>query len=77
VSGAGVSRPDPKNRAHRYLLNFPKHIESDHGTLGGLSGSAPLAIGGGTVSDVFAESERAAAMALYTLGPLLGRYLLR
>jgi len=39
----------------------------------GLSGSAPLAIGGGSVSDVFSENERAAGMALYTLGPLLGK----
>ena len=49
-------------------------MESYHGKSGGLSGSAPLAIGGGTVSDVFAEHERAAAMALYTLGPLLGKH---
>ena len=38
-----------------------------------MSGSAPLAIGGGSVSDVFSENERAAGMALYTLGPLLGK----
>jgi hypothetical protein len=40
----------------------------------GLSGSAPIAIGGGSVSDIFAEQDRASAMALYTLGPLLGEF---
>ena len=38
----------------------------------GFSGSAPIAIGGGTVSDLFSERDRASAMALYTFGPLLG-----
>lgn len=38
----------------------------------GFVGSAPVAIGGGTVSDLFSERERATAMALYSLGPLLG-----
>lgn len=38
----------------------------------GFVGSAPVAIGGGTVSDLFAERERATAMAIYSLGPLLG-----
>ena len=41
-------------------------------TSAGLSGSAPIAIGGGSVSDLFSERERATAMALYTFGPLLG-----
>ncbi|KXN89327.1 hypothetical protein AN958_05825 [Leucoagaricus sp. SymC.cos] len=40
--------------------------------LSGLSGSAPIAIGGGSVSDLFAERERASAMALFSLGPLIG-----
>ncbi|KAF9525091.1 multidrug resistance protein 4 [Crepidotus variabilis] len=40
--------------------------------LSGFSGSAPFGIGGGSVSDVFAERDRAAGMALYSLGPLLG-----
>lgn len=39
----------------------------------GLSGSAPIAIGGGAISDLFAERDRASAMALFTLGPLVGR----
>ncbi|KAF8815165.1 MFS general substrate transporter [Phlegmacium glaucopus] len=40
--------------------------------LAGFSGSAPIAIGGGSVSDLFAEKDRASAMALYTVGPLFG-----
>ncbi|KAF9450283.1 multidrug resistance protein 4 [Macrolepiota fuliginosa MF-IS2] len=40
--------------------------------LSGLSGSAPIAIGGGSVSDLFSERDRASAMALFTLGPLIG-----
>ncbi|CAA7264391.1 unnamed protein product [Cyclocybe aegerita] len=40
--------------------------------LSGFSGSAPVAIGGGSVSDLFSERERASAMALYSVGPLLG-----
>ncbi|KAJ7483888.1 multidrug resistance protein 4 [Mycena galericulata] len=40
--------------------------------LSGFSGSASLACGGGVVSDLFSERDRAAAMALYTLGPLIG-----
>lgn len=38
----------------------------------GLGGSAPLAIGGGTVSDLMFPEERGTAMAVYSLGPLLG-----
>ncbi|KAI0079771.1 multidrug resistance protein 4 [Panus rudis PR-1116 ss-1] len=40
--------------------------------MAGLSGSAPIAIGGGTISDLFSERERSSAMAIYSLGPLLG-----
>lgn len=40
--------------------------------LSGLSGSAPIACGGGTIGDLFSERDRASAMALYSLGPLLG-----
>ncbi|KAK0192500.1 multidrug resistance protein 4 [Armillaria mellea] len=40
--------------------------------LSGLSGSAPIACGGGTVGDLFSERDRASAMALYSLGPLVG-----
>jgi MFS family permease len=40
--------------------------------LAGFSGSAPIAIGPGTVGDLFAEKDRASAMALYSLGPLIG-----
>ncbi|KAF9482341.1 multidrug resistance protein 4 [Pholiota conissans] len=40
--------------------------------LTGFSGSAPIAIGGGVVSDLFSERDRASAMALFSIGPLLG-----
>ena len=38
----------------------------------GLGGSAPIAIGGGVVGDLFSERDRATAMSFYTLGPLIG-----
>ncbi|KAF7332555.1 SAP domain-containing protein [Mycena kentingensis (nom. inval.)] len=38
----------------------------------GFSGSAPIACGGGVISDLFSERDRAAAMALFSLGPLIG-----
>ena len=38
----------------------------------GFAGSAPIACGGGSISDLFSERERASAMAIYSLGPLLG-----
>ncbi|TRM67442.1 major facilitator superfamily domain-containing protein [Schizophyllum amplum] len=40
--------------------------------LSGLAGSASIAIGGGSISDLFDERSRGSAMALFTLGPLLG-----
>lgn len=40
--------------------------------LAGLAGGAPIACGGGVVSDLFAERDRASAMALYSIGPLIG-----
>ena len=40
--------------------------------LAGLGGSAPLAIGGGVLGDLFMPEERGKAMALYGIGPLLG-----
>ncbi|KAH8092500.1 multidrug resistance protein 4 [Cristinia sonorae] len=40
--------------------------------LAGLVGSAPVAIGGGVISDMFSEQDRSTAMAIYSLGPLLG-----
>lgn len=40
--------------------------------LAGCAGSAPLTIGGGTVSDVMPQEERGAAMAMFAVGPLLG-----
>ncbi|KAJ7637213.1 multidrug resistance protein 4 [Mycena rosella] len=38
----------------------------------GFTGSAPIACGGGVISDLFSERDRAAAMAIYSLGPLIG-----
>ncbi|EJT97532.1 MFS general substrate transporter [Dacryopinax primogenitus] len=40
--------------------------------LSGLGGSAPLAVGGGLIADLWDEKERASAMAIYSLGPLVG-----
>ncbi|PLB53357.1 MFS general substrate transporter [Aspergillus steynii IBT 23096] len=40
--------------------------------LAGIGGSAPLAIGGGAISDMWTAEERGKAMGVYTLGPLLG-----
>lgn len=40
--------------------------------LAGLGGSAPLAIGGGVLGDIFKPEERGKAMGLYAMGPLLG-----
>ncbi len=40
--------------------------------LAGISGSAVLTIGGGTVADMFIQEERGKAMAVWTVGPLLG-----
>lgn len=35
-------------------------------------GAAPLAIGGGSIGDLFSERDRALAMAVYVIGPLIG-----
>ncbi|KAK8090873.1 MFS general substrate transporter [Apiospora phragmitis] len=40
--------------------------------LAGLGGSAPLAIGGGVLADLFTAEERGKAMSIYSLMPLLG-----
>ncbi|KAJ1563697.1 hypothetical protein HK405_001110, partial [Cladochytrium tenue] len=40
--------------------------------LSGLGGSAPLAIGGGVLSDLFISEERGKAMSVYTIAPLVG-----
>jgi multidrug resistance protein len=40
--------------------------------LAGLGGSAPLAIGGAVLGDLFKPEERGKAMGLYAMGPLLG-----
>ncbi|KAH8431505.1 MFS transporter [Aspergillus melleus] len=40
--------------------------------LAGLGGSAPLAVGGGVLSDCFKPEERGKSIAIYSLAPLLG-----
>ncbi|KAF4611317.1 hypothetical protein G7Y89_g15696 [Cudoniella acicularis] len=40
--------------------------------LSGLGGSAPLAIGGGVLSDLFNAEQRGRAISIYSLAPLLG-----
>ncbi|KAG9004704.1 hypothetical protein FRB94_002546 [Tulasnella sp. JGI-2019a] len=40
--------------------------------IAGLGGSAPLAIGAGSIGDMFREENRAAAMAIFSMGPLVG-----
>ena len=40
--------------------------------LAGMMGSTPLTIGGGTNADMFRVEERGAAMAIWSIGPLLG-----
>jgi hypothetical protein len=40
---------------------------------GGWAGGSPNSVGGGIVGDVFAAEDRALAMAVYTLGPVVGR----
>jgi len=40
--------------------------------MAGLGGSAPLGIGGGVLGDLWNAEERGKAMAMYTVGPLLG-----
>jgi MFS family permease len=40
--------------------------------LAGLGGSAPLAIGGGVVSDLFTAEQRGRHIAIYSLKPLFG-----
>ncbi|KAL1746272.1 major facilitator superfamily domain-containing protein [Schizophyllum fasciatum] len=40
--------------------------------LSGLAGSAPIAIGGGSISDLFSDRDRGAAMGAFAMGPLIG-----
>ncbi|KAH8657884.1 putative MFS multidrug transporter [Xylariales sp. PMI_506] len=40
--------------------------------LAGLGGSAPLAVGGGAIGDVWTAEQRGRAMGIYTLAPILG-----
>jgi len=38
----------------------------------GIGGSTPVSIGGSVISDLFLPEDRAAAMAIYSMGPLIG-----
>ncbi|KAJ5728542.1 MFS transporter [Penicillium malachiteum] len=38
----------------------------------GVAASSPMAIGGGTIADLYVEAERGKAMAIFGMGPLLG-----
>ncbi|KZL75808.1 fluconazole resistance protein 1 [Colletotrichum incanum] len=38
----------------------------------GCAGAAPMAVGGGTIADLYMADERGKAMAIFSLGPLLG-----
>ncbi|PSN60596.1 membrane transporter [Corynespora cassiicola Philippines] len=40
--------------------------------LAGCAGAAPLTIGGGTIADIFPREKRAAATAIWSMGPLMG-----
>ncbi|KAF2790704.1 MFS general substrate transporter [Melanomma pulvis-pyrius CBS 109.77] len=40
--------------------------------LAGCVGSSPVTIGGGTIADIFPRDQRAGAMAIWAMGPLLG-----
>jgi multidrug resistance protein len=40
--------------------------------LAGCMGSAPLAVGGGSIADMFPVSQRGKALSMYTLGPVSG-----
>ena len=51
------------------FLVFPTNVPS-----AGLWSSAPIIIGGGVITDLFAPKERASSMAIFTLAPVLGVY---
>lgn len=56
--GCGLARTEGQMIAFRFLA--------------GIGGSAPLAIGGGLLSDLFNAEQRGKAMSVYSLTPLLG-----
>ncbi|KAI3329431.1 MFS general substrate transporter [Xylariaceae sp. AK1471] len=56
--GCGLARTKEQLIAFRFLA--------------GLGGSAPLAIGGGVLSDLFTPEDRGKALSIYSLAPLLG-----
>jgi hypothetical protein len=51
---------------HPFISSHSNHFAA------GLGGCAPVAIGGGSISDLFNDKERGIAMSIYTTGPLMG-----
>lgn len=45
--------------------------------LQGIAGSAAITMGGGTVADLFRQEERGRAMAIWSMGPLIGPVVVR
>lgn len=42
--------------------------------LAGIPGSTPVTLGGATAADIFAPQQRGKAMAVWSLGPIIGNY---
>jgi MFS family permease len=40
--------------------------------LGGCAASGPMSVGGGSIADLYPAHERGKAMALFSMGPLIG-----
>ena len=55
-----------------FSVTLPRPLR--HDSTAGLAGGAPVACGPGSISDLFSERDRALAMAIYSLGPLLGMW---
>ena len=67
------------NDRHPDRISFPMYVNihrlflnSNALAAAGLSGGTPVAVANGSVGDLFSEGDRASAMALYSLGPLIG-----
>jgi len=43
--------------------------------IAGLAASAPIAVVGGSINDLFSDRERALAMSIYTFMPIIGAYI--
>ncbi|KAL1688547.1 major facilitator superfamily domain-containing protein [Schizophyllum commune] len=56
---------------HFHILKTSSSLLA-HFPIGGLAGSAPIAIGGGSISDLFSDRDRGGAMGAFSMGPLIG-----